>query len=424
MGSAGKRGRRRRLLLAAWLTQLGLLAWAMAGPPPAAAQVTHELPPQGVYEACAPGASAAALAPCLQRLQEIRDGGFTVVLNYAGLYGTPDQVRVYAAAAAALGIRLIWPLHHPTLRRAADVSTTFPQMARACGCSSPRELVAYLIGVVRDLPATWMYYVGDEVAAAEHDAAKAISALVGAADPAHARFIVGYGNDGTGVAPFIDTADVLATDYYPLYPGTGGGADMATAAQAAQLVSGAAAKPMAMVLQAFSWGPSYKPIAQRWPTVAEYTAMRDATLDHSDPLLILWWAYYVIKREPEAELHWRQLVAGAMGPQADPAPTRGATVAPAHASGDIAARFAEVRTLSATVRRRVSRVRFALSARSPVSILVRCARRRAGGRRVMGGRRVRIVHVKVRRGHRACRVTVTPVGGKPRTVAPLRTAAR
>ena len=41
------------------------------------------------------------------------------------------------------------------------MSTTFRAMALACGCSSPRELIPFMVGVVKDLPATFMYYVAD-----------------------------------------------------------------------------------------------------------------------------------------------------------------------------------------------------------------------------------------------------------------------
>lgn len=72
---------------------------------------------------------------------------------------------------------------------------------------------------------------------------KAVSELVRTADPAHERLVVQYGT-GSELAPFADTADVLAGDYYPLSPGGGSAQDVA-AARGAQQVADGAGKPMA-----------------------------------------------------------------------------------------------------------------------------------------------------------------------------------
>ena len=261
------------------------------------------LPPQGVYESCSPGRTESALRTCTARLREIRAGGFRVVLNYAGLYGTPSRVRGYARAASELGIRLIWPLHNPVLWRTKDLRPTYRNMAAACRCSSAKRLVPFMVRFVKDFRATWMYYVGDEVDAAEHDRMKAVSTLVRAADREHRRFFVHFGS-GPNLTPCVDAAEVLGIDHYPLFADHGGAEEVATAAQGTQRVARQAGKPMAMVLQAFSWGPRFKPLAERWPTVSEYRTMRDAARTNSHPRVILWWAYYVIKREANAALHW------------------------------------------------------------------------------------------------------------------------
>ncbi len=399
---------------------------ASAGPPP----------PQGVYESCSPGSSAESLAPCVQRLREIRAGGFVVVLNIGALYATPEQARAYAAAAASLGIRLIWPLHHPRLRRNDDPSQSFPRMSAACGCTSTQGLVRYMVGVVKDLPATWMYYVGDEVPLAERDAAATLSALVRAADPLHDRFFVHYGS-GANLAPFADTAEVLGGDHYPLFANGGAAADVWSAAAGTQRVADAVGKPMAMVLQAFSWGPNYQEAPARWPTVEEYRTMRDVTLASSRPRVVLWWAYYVIKREPDPELHWRQLVAGAMAPwraPPDPAPAPVVPAADLPAPPALPALPAEpvvtpeigaaafapaprVRALWATVGHRVGHVRFALSDTARVGVRIQCAGRPVGARETTGGPRARTVRVRTAPHGGACRVTVAPDLGAAKTVA-------
>src|SRR4051812_20852378 len=102
-------GRGRSALLAT-LTVLAAVAACMR--PAAAPASAAALPPQGVYESCAPGTTAVELQPCVDRLRTIREAGFAIVLNYAAFYGSPEEVRAYAAAAARMGVRLIWPLHH------------------------------------------------------------------------------------------------------------------------------------------------------------------------------------------------------------------------------------------------------------------------------------------------------------------------
>ncbi|MCW3063936.1 MAG: hypothetical protein JWN32_1108, partial [Solirubrobacterales bacterium] len=168
------------------------------------------LPPQGVYEGCAPGgdpASQQGVSACVSRLGDLRAHGFTIVLNYSALYGSSDEIRQYAAAAASLGIRLIWPLHHPSLRSGAGAQA-YLQLGRECGCASTPELIRYMVSVVKGLPATYMYYVGDEVPDTQHDAVRQISDLIRTLDPTHPRFYVTFGANVTtqSLSGFTDTA--------------------------------------------------------------------------------------------------------------------------------------------------------------------------------------------------------------------------
>src|SRR6266516_2460917 len=59
----------------------------------------------GVFDGCKP-----AVSDCIHHLDQLAKGRFTVVLNYAGLQGTSDQIRAYAAHAKALGIKIIWSM--------------------------------------------------------------------------------------------------------------------------------------------------------------------------------------------------------------------------------------------------------------------------------------------------------------------------
>jgi hypothetical protein len=133
----------------------------------AASAAPGELPPQGVYEACGPAESGQT---CLDRLGDTRAGGFRLVLNYrlwVGERGRPAPLRRH--------------------RRPA------------------RNEDHHVIGLVRNLPATWGYYVGDEVPEYQRPQAAAFAQLVKALDPSHPRLFVaveGPGSAGANLEPF------------------------------------------------------------------------------------------------------------------------------------------------------------------------------------------------------------------------------
>lgn len=389
---------------------LALVLLAVAVVPASASAAS--LPPQGVYEGCSPGTTAGDAQVCVDRLRKIRAAGFVIVLNYSALYGSPEQVRGYARAADELGIRLIWPLHHRDLYSKADVSTTFIAMSQACGCSSPAQLIPFMIGVVKDLPATFMYYVGDETPLEMHDAMAANSRLVAQTDPTHQRFYVSMEltRFGANLRPFADDADVLAGDTYPV-GGSDRVEDVADATCAVQRIADAHLRQAAMVLQSFSWGPDFEKLPERWPTSDEYRTMRDLALTNGRPRFILWWAAYVIFRSDQPDARWSQLVEGAMAP----APPVLAAPPPAPAVAQKARRghvVPKVRRLSATRRGRVVRIRFALTSAAPTAITARsgrCLRER----RVHGAVALRTVTVRLApRASSKVVVRVTPLGGR------------
>ena len=416
--------RRRRVTAVVRRCVVPALVLALAVP---AAASAAGLPPQGVYEGCPPGTTDAELQPCVDRLRRIHDAGFEIVLNYSALSGSPDEVRAYAAAADRLGVRLIWPLHHPDLYSKSDVSDTFPAMSSACGCSSPHDLIPFMVGVVRAAPATFMYYVGDETPADRHEAMAANSRLVAASDPAHARLYVSmeYSNFGANLEPFADDADVLAGDTYPV--GTSDRLeDVADATRAVQGIADAHGRQAASVLQAFSWGPDYDARPERWPTPAEYRTMRDLALTAGRPRFILWWAAYVIFRAPDAERRWSDLVAGAMAPP-PPAPVPPAPAPPAltPVAADAAPsdEVPMVRRVSATRRRDVVRVHFALTRAAKTTVAARRGRRWRT-KVVLGRRSLRAVSLRVGSRSRRVTVRVTPAGGRAVRVRVARRPAR
>jgi hypothetical protein len=405
--AAGRRG----LLLA-------LVLLAAVGGQARAAPVA--VPPQGVYEGCSPGTRTAHVQVCIDRLRTIRSAGFVIVLNYSGLSGSPEQVRAYARAADDLGIRLIWPIHHRALYSQPDVSATFRAMAIACGCSSPSELIPFMVGVVRPLPATFMYYVGDETPFHMHAGMAANSRLVAQSDPSHPRLFVSNELRGLGanLEPFADDADVLAGDVYPVAT-SNRLEDVADASRAVQRVADAHGRQSAMVLQAFSWGPDFEPLPERWPTVDEYHTMRDLALVNGRPGFLLWWAAYVIFRSSERERRWADLVQGVIapeGPQTSPPPPPDRT----DAGGTAHAVVPRVRALSARRHGRVVRVRFALTSPAETTVTAWSGHRKVA-RRVQGRVSPRTVALRLARGTRRVTVRVTPSGGRSKR---LRLGAR
>ena len=57
--------------------------------------------------------------------------------------------------------------------------------------------------------------------------------------------------------------------------------------------------------------------------------MRDLSIHHAKPSLILWYSYYDIMRSDDPERHWADLVAGAFAPLSAPDPEPAAPTPPA-----------------------------------------------------------------------------------------------
>ncbi len=276
------------------------------------------LPPQGVYESCAPSEGAS----CLERLQQIAQGGFQLVLNYNQLYGSEAQQRAYAARAQALGIKIIWALSDPAFWNGTDLRAQYGALAQTCACSDNAGFISYVVKLAKGFPATWGYYVGDEVKPENLEQMKAFADIVHQADASHPRLYISSEDKttlGANLAPFGDTAEVLGGDNYPVstWPIT----TLGPIAQGVQTVANKYHKRSAMVLQAFSWSqyPSETwrcspfPSCTHFPTQAEMRQMRDLVLANAHPALLLWYSYFNILRSDDPAGHWADLVHAAMG---------------------------------------------------------------------------------------------------------------
>jgi hypothetical protein len=270
-------------------------------------------PVQGIYEYCAPQTSSDG---CLRRLSQIAASGFKVVLNYAVFYPDSGQLRRYMDQAARLGVKLIWPMQNGPWWGHGSLGATYPRLAEACGCSDP-ALARHLIGLVKQSPATWGYYLADEQAPADASAVGAFSRRLRAIDPTHPRLVIAAGEDTISalLAPYAPAADVLGADSYPV--GTGQNtARVSFIGSKVRAVSARSHRQTAMVLQAFDWSeyPKTGPWpAPRWPSAAQMRRMREEAIAAAHPSLILWYSAFDIRRSPDASAHWRDLVEAAFG---------------------------------------------------------------------------------------------------------------
>lgn len=273
-----------------------------------AARPVHDtsqpLPPQGLYEGCAPEASGEV---CIDHLATIRAAGFRYVLNYSSWYGSPAAVLRYAEAAAALGLQLIWPLNNPAWRGLGNLGATYSGLGEQRPLSNA-EFSSFAVGLVADLPATWGFYIGDELPRAEAGRVRELGESVRALAPGKPQLYVAR----PGIAhlePFAHLADVAGADAYPVGSGD---PSVRQVAQSAQIVTTAAGVGTAMVLQAFSWS-QYRPspASAGFPSRRKLTAMRNAAIRHADPTMILWYSYQDILRSEDPKGHWHDLIGAA-----------------------------------------------------------------------------------------------------------------
>ncbi len=275
---------------------------------------------QGVYESCLPGDAA-----CLAHLNIMASKGFKLVLNYSQLWASDTQEIAYADRAQALGMKVIWAMNDPAFRNGTDLRSYYSGLASTCNCSDNAGFIRYVVNLVKDLPGTWGYYIGDEVDSSNQAQVKAFSDLVHQADLFHPRLFIGSSALPAGVSsvlsPFADTADVLGLDYYPV-----GRTDIPNALRTdipnavnatAQIAKGMQAvddqtdKQSAMVLQAISLGeyPQFSytcrpyPSCVPYPTVDQMNLMYNLTMQNAHPRLVLWYSYFDILRSDNPAQH-------------------------------------------------------------------------------------------------------------------------
>ena len=271
----------------------------------------------GLYESCPPSEGER----CFARLAQMARGGFKLVMNYSQLSGTIDQELRYAYQAKVLGVKIIWNFSDPHfIDGYSDVRTIFPALASNCNCSDNEGFIRYVVGMVRYLPATWGYYVGDEVSVTQLAQVQALAAIIHSTDPQHPRLLDVRSPTpevNKTLALFAGSADVLMQDFYPVgHYNINLTSAVATGVQA---IADTYGKSSAMALQAFSLGnyASYHnlcapfPSCMHYPTVAQMRLMRNLVVQHSRPRLILWFSFPDVYNysSGQSQPHWQNLQA-------------------------------------------------------------------------------------------------------------------
>lgn len=279
------------------------------------------LPPdgQGIYDSC-----LVSDPSCVNHLITFAAGGFKIVINYAQMYAPASAQLNYARRAQSLGIKIIWSMNDITFRNGRDLRNCFSSLAATCSCTDNTGFITYVVNLVKNLPATYGYYIGDEVDPGE----KAIPSihwlanLVKSLDPDHPRITVGASSNSPSQIYYYypsstnDTADIIGADYYPygyITTGTNINTLVSKVAGNLQSIANQNHKQYFMVLQAFAW----EHICNPWPSCApfpSYTQMRaqrDLVLRNSHPRFILWYSYFDLLKSDNPSKHWADLIAAA-----------------------------------------------------------------------------------------------------------------
>lgn len=263
-----------------------------------------------LYESCSPKEEAT----CLSHLNTMAEAGFKLVLNYDEIYGDAGFQMAYLDHAQAVGMKVIIALKDPTFYDGGSVRSEFPALAQTCHCTDNAGFIRYVVNLVKNHPAVWGYYIGDEVDPGNHDEMKSrLADVVHRLDPRHPRLFIDNAGESVsawhGNSPFFDTAEVIGTDFYPIrsdswdYPSIDQTGAVASGIQA---YADAHNEGSAIVLQAFSYS-EYGTPGSPYPTAEQMQSMLSQTLANAHPRIILWYSYYDTMSYDNADQHWNDL---------------------------------------------------------------------------------------------------------------------
>ena len=382
--SHGSNGQAPRVARAGLLALLGCVAMLVLWNP---ASARAALPPQGVYEQCAPNSTS---EDCGARLRTIADAGFEYVLNYTAWFGNAQQVRRYADQAQAAGIKVIWPLNDRAWRDGTDLRSHYRYLGPDCPCSNNAQFKQWALGLVKDHPATWGFYVGDELPPTAQNVSQvqALANEVKSIAPSKPTLYVTIPNNGvltSQLEPFGGVADYLGADHYPVGMDDDLQATSRYADDTRRVAARHGRKPV-FVLQAFSWSEYDPSFADRFPTRTEMQAMRDMAISAGEPQMMLWYAFNDVMDSSNPTGNWGAVKAAAFAPY--------------------------VRVSGLSSGRCVKRLRGRVSVRANAAI--HRVRVKLDGRAVLKTQReqAKLPRLRVRGGRHALRVTATDRQGK------------
>lgn len=271
----------------------------------------------GVFDSCGP--------TCLSHLDTLSQAGFREVLDYSmwGSSTTIAQVQAYAAHAQQDGVKVIWSFKDMWTDKWSTINS-YPSLTSACGCHDKTSLAKFLVNQVKDLPATWGYYIADEPKSGDYNAVATLSNAVRSVDPNHPRLIIksdtlfnGNAANAANLAQYAPLAEVLGEDYYPVSYRQNIGATSAISNEV-QYIANTHGKESTMVLEVNSGNSSDYMHATAYPSQSQMQEMLTLTLQNSQPRLVLW---YWFPYEPAGQ--WNNLVnaVNAVLPQPTPTPT-------------------------------------------------------------------------------------------------------
>jgi hypothetical protein len=276
-----------------------------------AAQVVTTIP-QAIYQDCnldGQSCSGPAGDTAISQLDKIAAANFSVVLNYSVFWGTKEELLAYAAHANLRHLKIMWAFNDPDFAKYSGKSgkyliNDYSEISASCGCSTNRGFLEYLVTLVKDLPATYGYSIGDEPTPNTAANVQNLYNIVRALDSRHPQMVNATWDNATNpslanLRKYLDPfgfADILGADYYPV--GTGAPAsDTATAASDVDAIATTYGKPAEMALQAFNWGqyPSDGVCSGSqctYPTTHQLqTMLRDAARE-ARPTVIFWYDYW------------------------------------------------------------------------------------------------------------------------------------
>jgi hypothetical protein len=268
--------------------------------------------PQAIYQDCnldGGGCSGPAGDTAISQLDKIAAANFSVVLNYSVFWTTKEELLAYAARAHSRHLKIMWTFNDPDFATYSDkpgkyLINDYSEIAATCGCTTNKGFLEYLVNLVKDLPATYGYNIGDEPTPNTAASVQNLYNIIRAVDSKHPEMVNATWDNATDpslanlrkyLVPF-HFGDILGADYYPIGTGASAG-DTATAASDVHTIATTYGKAAEIALQAFNWGqyPGDGVCTGSqctYPTTHQLqTMLRDAATD-AKPKVIFWYDYW------------------------------------------------------------------------------------------------------------------------------------